>query len=180
MMIRLTGFAMVLRGWSAVAEAQMFQNGGGRDFKGLIDQDVVISTHQDEHIHRERLKETSTADEVKAEVIDETASSVEQAATEEGIVNGVSEEERAALDNELRDKLKGTLREGEAKENVRFLSANNYLDKVMNRRHLQQMGENYNDAAAIAEYTPKAQVNPKDNEEVQQYIYERAGVPEEK
>ena len=97
-----------------------------------------------------------------------------------GIKTMPTEEEKEVMREGLREDLRQSIKYNDLKENINYLEVNNRLEKTAYRRRLQQMGENYRMSARLAERKRKIQVNPKDEKQMEQYVFERAGVPENK
>jgi len=95
-----------------------------------------------------------------------------------GIQIEVSQEEKEAIADSLRDDLRDTLKNNEIKERVEYVEDNNYIDRVMYRREMLKQSQDYKVAEHAAASLKKAQVNPKSDKQLNDYILERAGVPE--
>ncbi len=95
-----------------------------------------------------------------------------------GIQVELTEEQKEEADENLRNNLRNTTKRDELKTRVEFLEANDYHDEIMLRRKLMKNGEKFRLSSRAAKAQPKANVNPKSDSQMDEYILERAGVAE--
>lgn len=92
----------------------------------------------------------------------------------------LSDEEIEQIDDNLRNELRDTVKKDELNARVEYLEADNYIDRVERRRKLLRHGEDFASSSRAASTMKKANVNPKDNSQMNNYIFDRAGVGEKK
>lgn len=95
-----------------------------------------------------------------------------------GIQVELTEEQKEEADENLRNNLRNTTKRDELKTRVEFLEANDYHDEIMLRRKLMKNGEKFKLSSRSAKAKPKANVNPKSDSQMDNYLLERAGVAE--
>lgn len=122
--------------------------------------------------------DTEVAPETKAEKQAVPTEVTEPKEEIQGIPVKLSEEDKEAADDALRDNLRDTTKQDDLKARVNFLEANDYQDKVMLRRKLMENGESFRVSSYAADSQKKASVNPQNDAQMNEYIFERSGVAE--
>ena len=92
----------------------------------------------------------------------------------------LSDVEKEEIDNNLRDSLRDTVKKDELAARVEYLEADNYVDRVKTRQRLLRHSGDFKISSHAARSMKKANVNPKDNAQMNEYILNRAGVGDKK
>ena len=92
----------------------------------------------------------------------------------------LSDAEKEEIDNNLRDSLRDTVKKDELAARVEYLEADNYVDRVKTRQRLLHHSGDFKISSHAARSMKKANVNPKDNAQMNEYILNRAGVGDKK
>lgn len=126
-------------------------------------------------------KVESTSQDITESQATETKALPEESAPQveiKGIQVELTEEQKEEADENLRNNLRNTTKRDELKTRVEFLEANDYHDEIMLRRKLMKNGEKFKLSSRSAKAKPKANVNPKSDSQMDNYLLERAGVAE--
>lgn len=129
-----------------------------------------------------KVEEQKIPENISEPKVEKTNSNEDTASQKElkGIPVKLSEEQKEAADEALRNNLRDITKKDELKTRIEFLEANNYQDKVILRRELMKNGNNFRLSSHAADNIKKANVNPKSDSQMNEYIFERSGVAENK
>lgn len=82
----------------------------------------------------------------------------------------------AKANDNLREELRDTTKNYDIKTRRKYLNVNHHIDKILLRQQLQKQGVDTKVAASAAETLKKPNVDPASNEQMNEYILNRADI----